>query len=168
MKSWFVFLILGLICNDRATTPRPSPSWFSASSTSPPPSFCTTTRANRKKSNSRYQARGYKSDSARCATLPHVCPQSRPRYRKPDLRDRVRRPGDTAHQGPYPTQRRLRIQVNQVGGRHLLRWAIVIFVIGLTSFVVPPLTGFWIWCFGLAPALVVIGCGQTYRFVKRL
>lgn len=59
-------------------------------------------------------------------------------------------------------------RINQAGGRHMRQWAIVIFAFGLACFVVPPLEGFWIWFFGLAPGLVGIGLWQTYNFAKRL
>ncbi len=62
------------------------------------------------------------------------------------------------------------IEINKVGGLQMRRWGKVVLVISITCFAFPPLpaTGFWIWFFGLAPALILIACWQTYNFSKHL
>lgn len=56
---------------------------------------------------------------------------------------------------------------NRIGGRHLLKWAGVIAMLGTVCLWFPPLTGFWIWFFGLAPCLVGIAFWQTCREATR-
>ncbi len=51
---------------------------------------------------------------------------------------------------------------NRIGGRYLVIWGAVIAGLGFICLVFPPLAGLWIWFFGLAPLLSVIGCVQTY------
>ncbi len=52
---------------------------------------------------------------------------------------------------------------NRIGGRYMLIWSIVIGALGLICLWFPPLTGFWIWFFGLAPAYIGFAIWQTHR-----
>ncbi|GAB5558455.1 MAG: hypothetical protein SynsKO_01020 [Synoicihabitans sp.] len=56
---------------------------------------------------------------------------------------------------------------NRVGGRYMFIWSIVIALVGIVCLWWPPLEGLWIWFFGLAPALVGIGCIQTFVAGRR-
>jgi hypothetical protein len=59
--------------------------------------------------------------------------------------------------------------INEFGARRLIRWSIVLLMVGIATFFVPLGGRSWLTLgFAMAPLLLVIPCIETYRYARGL